>query len=287
MQIIRASDMGFCWGVRRAVDMMEQQAAGGLPIISLGSVVHNEQVVEHLRGRGVGVAASAAELSGDRVAITAHGVGPQVLQELREMGKEIIDTTCPIVTRSQRWAKKLADEGFAIVIFGDPNHKEVRGVLQWAGNRGYAITEDEIDSLPGDMPSRVAVLSQTTHNPQRFANFVALLLRKRIDRISDLQMINTLCHATSGQQAAAEELAGLVDIVVVVGGRESANTRHLVEVCQARGVATHHVETESELQPAWFDGRERVGVTAGASTPDFVIDAVIARLEQFSSAVPA
>lgn len=286
MQVIRASDMGFCWGVRRAVDMMESEAQKG-QIISLGSIVHNQQVVDKLADHGVNMAHSIEELNADRVAITAHGVGPEVLERLRATGKEVIDTTCPIVTRSQRWAKKLADEGFAIVIFGDPNHKEVRGVLQWAGSKGYAITEEEIDGLPWDkMPSRVAVLSQTTHNPDRFANFVSLLLKKKINHISDLQVINTLCHATSGQQAAAEELAHEVEVMIVIGGRESANTRHLVEICEEQGVETHHVETRAELLPQWFVGKEKVGVTAGASTPDFVIDEVVAAIEEVD-AVPA
>ncbi|MEX2237540.1 MAG: 4-hydroxy-3-methylbut-2-enyl diphosphate reductase [Dehalococcoidia bacterium] len=286
MQVIRAQDMGFCWGVRRAVEMMEGEAQKG-QIISLGSIVHNQQVVDKLADHGVNMAHSIEELSGDRVAITAHGVGPKVLEQLQATGKEIIDTTCPIVTRSQRWAKKLADEGFAIVIYGDPNHKEVRGVLQWAGSKGYAITEDQIDTLPWDeMPSRVAVLSQTTHNPDRFAAFVSALFRQHINDISDLQVINTLCHATSGQQAAAEELAQQVEVMVVIGGHESANTRHLVEVCREQGVETYHVETRADLDPAWFRGRRRVGLTAGASTPDFVIDDVEAALKEYE-AVPA
>ena len=286
MKVIRARDMGFCWGVRRAVEMMESEAQKG-QIISLGSIVHNQQVVNKLADHGVNMAHSIEELSGDRVAITAHGVGPVVLSELEATGKEIIDTTCPIVTRSQRWAKKLADEGFVIVIFGDPNHKEVRGVLQWAGKRAYAITEDEIDTLPwGEMPGRVAVLSQTTHNPDRFANFVSLLLQRHINDISDLQVINTLCHATSGQQAAAEELAREVDVMVVIGGRESANTRHLAEICEEQGVETHHIETREELNPAWFEDKEAVGVTAGASTPDFVIDDVEAAIRDLAP-VPA
>lgn len=286
MRIIRASDMGFCWGVRRAVEMMEEESQKG-QIISLGSIVHNQQVVDKLAGHGVNMAHSVEELSGDRVAITAHGVGPKVLAEISATGKEVIDTTCPIVTRSQRWAKKLADEGFAIVIFGDAEHKETRGVLQWAGNKGYAISEDGIDSLPWEtMPGRVAVLSQTTHNPDRFARFVGLLMQKHINDISDLQVINTLCHATSGQQAAAEELAREVDVMIVIGGKESANTRHLAEICEEQGVQTHQIETREDLDPSWFQGKETVGITAGASTPDFVIDDVEAAIKEIA-AVPA
>lgn len=282
MKVLRARDMGFCWGVKRAVDILERTAERGVPVTSLGSVVHNPQVVEQLKGRGVDVASSLEQLNGNPVAITAHGVGPEVLSSLRQRGLEVIDTTCPIVTRSQRWAKKVAEQGYTVIIFGDADHKEVRGVLGWTAGRGIAITEEGIDSLPETLSSRLAVLAQTTQNPQRFARFVSLLLERRVDRISELQVINTLCNATSNQQAAAEELADQVEMMVVVGGRESANTRHLVEVCAQRGVETHHVETAEELQARWFLKREAVGVTAGASTPDFVIDEVVRRIEELA-----
>src|SRR5262249_16600697 len=152
-------------------------------------------------------------------------------------GLEFVDTTCPIVTRAQQWAKRLLEDGFAVIVFGDPNHKEVRGILGWA--RGKAITlqdESEIDSLPDTLPSRVGVLAQTTHTEARFASFVNRLLQKRMHKISELRVINTLCNATTGQQAAALELAHQVDVMVVVGGRESANTRHLAEICAEEGV---------------------------------------------------
>jgi 4-hydroxy-3-methylbut-2-enyl diphosphate reductase len=280
MKILRAREMGFCFGVRRAVEMMEQEAASGRPIASLGSVVHNPQVVGRLRERGVDVVGTLDDLGDRRLAITAHGVGPAVLEEAAARGLEVVDTTCPIVTRAQQWAKRLLEDGFAVIIFGDPTHKEVRGILGWA--RGKAITlqdEAEIDTLPESLPSRVGVLAQTTHTEARFAAFVNRLLQKRLHRISELRVINTLCNATTGQQAAALELAHQVDVMVVVGGRESANTRHLAEICAEAGVPAHHVERAEELDPAWFADAATVGVTAGASTPDFVVDEIVARLE--------
>ena len=281
MKILRAREMGFCFGVRRAVEMMEREAEGGAPIASLGSVVHNPQVVGRLRGRGVDVVKSLDDIGPRRIAITAHGVGPTVLEDARTRGLEVVDTTCPIVTRAQQWAKRLLEDGFAVIVFGDPNHKEVRGILGWA--RGKAITlqdEDEIDNLPDDLPSRVGVLVQTTHTEARFTSFVNRLLQRRLHKISELRVINTLCNATTGQQAAALELTQEVNVMVVVGGRESANTRHLAEICAEQGLPTHHVETADELDPAWFAGSAFVGVTAGASTPDFVINEVVTRLEQ-------
>lgn len=279
MEIIRAHDMGFCYGVRRAVDIMENAARVRGEIAALGSIVHNPLVTERLASAGIEVVAGLDRAGARPVAITAHGVGPQVVDELERRRVDVIDTTCPIVTRAQQWARKLTEEGYAVIVFGDPHHKEVRGILGWAGGKAYAV-EDEagIDALPAAMPSRVAVLSQTTHTEARFAAFVRRLFETRMERISELRVINTLCNATTGQQAAAEEIAPTVDVMIVVGGRESANTRHLAEICQALGTPTYQIEREDEIEPEWLARAGRVGLTAGASTPDFSIDAVEARL---------
>jgi 4-hydroxy-3-methylbut-2-enyl diphosphate reductase len=284
MEIIRARDMGFCFGVRRAVEMMEAAAQQVGPLTTLGSTVHNRQVVEKLRQKGVEVVANLDEIDGRPVAITAHGVGPQVIEALGQLGVSVVDTTCPIVTRSQQWAKRLADEGFAVIVFGDPEHKEVRGVLGWTGGHGIAIADEaDLDRLPDDLPSRVAILSQTTQTEARFAAFIRHLFETRMERISELRVINTLCNATTAQQAAAQELARQVDLMIVIGGRDSANTRHLAEVCREEGVETYHIETADEIDPAWLQGRERVGVTAGASTPDSSVDEVVAQLEEMAA----
>jgi 4-hydroxy-3-methylbut-2-enyl diphosphate reductase len=280
MEILLARDMGFCFGVRRAVEMMEDATLERGEMVSLGSVVHNPQVVSQLKAKGLDVIGTIEEVDQQRpVAITAHGVSESVVQELERKGVPVVDTTCPIVTRSQQWAKRLADDGYAVIVFGDKDHKETRGVLGWAEGSAYAVPSiDEIDRLPDDLPGRIGVLSQTTETEAHFAEFVRALLEKRMDRISDLRVINTLCNATTSQQAAAQELAHQVDLMIVIGGRESANTRHLAEVSREEGVETYHVENESEIEPEWLAGHERVGVTAGASTPDSVIDAVVSRL---------
>ena len=275
--------MGFCFGVRRAVEMMEHEAETGVPIASLGSVVHNPQVVGRLRERGLEVIGALDDLGERRLAITAHGVGPGVIEEAGARGMAVVDTTCPIVTRAQQWAKKLVDEGFAVIVYGDPEHKETRGILGWARGKAIVLRSAEaIDTLPEGLPSRVGVLVQTTHTEANFAAFVNRLLTARMDQISELRVINTLCNATTGQQAAARELARQVDIVVVVGGKESANTRHLREVCEEEGTRAYHIETPEELRREWLEGVERVGVTAGASTPDYAVDDVVRRLEDLS-----
>jgi 4-hydroxy-3-methylbut-2-en-1-yl diphosphate reductase len=283
MQIIRANEMGFCFGVRRAVDMMEESVRERGPMVSLGSVVHNPQVVERLHNAGLEVITDASQAGDKPVAITAHGVSQKVIRDLEANGVEIIDTTCPIVTRSQQWAKRLSEEGFAVVIFGDPNHKEMRGVLGWAhGHVLVVASEEEVTELPAGFPSRVGVLSQTTETEARFASFVKKLFEVNLDRISELRVLNTLCHATTAQQAATMHLAADVDLMVVVGGRDSANTRHLAVVARECGVETYHIETADEIDAAWLTGHDRVGVTAGASTPDFVIDQVVGRLDELA-----
>ncbi len=289
MEILRATEMGYCFGVRRAVEMMSEAVAEKGPMASLGSVVHNPQVVQRLREQGLDVIADVEVTDRKPVAITAHGVGPEVIDRLEEQGVEIVDGTCPIVTRSQQWAKRLSEEGFAVVLFGDPRHKEVRGVLGWAKGKVVVIpSEREITPLPEDFPSRIGILSQTTETEAHFASFVRRLLEVNFDRISEIRVINTLCHATTSQQAATIHLASQVDLMIVVGGRESANTRHLADVARECGVETYHVETEGEIQAEWLQGHERVGVTAGASTPDFAIDAVVSRLDELSrELVPA
>jgi 4-hydroxy-3-methylbut-2-enyl diphosphate reductase len=285
MEIILASEMGFCFGVRRAVEMMEEATERGGPMVSLGSVVHNPQVVGELKTKGLDVIASVDEAGARPVAITAHGVSESVVRELASRGVAIVDTTCPIVTRSQQWAKRLLEEGFAVIVFGDPEHKEVRGVLGWAQGKAIAVPSiAEIDALPPDLPSRVGVLSQTTETEGHFAEFVRALLERRMDQISELRVINTLCNATTSQQAAAQELAHRVDLMIVIGGRESANTRHLAEVAREEGVETYHVESADEIDASWLEGRDKVGVTAGASTPDSAVEAVVARLRELAPA---
>jgi 4-hydroxy-3-methylbut-2-enyl diphosphate reductase len=275
VEILLAKEMGFCWGVRRAISMMEKAASERGSVISLGPIVHNPQVVAALAEKGVQVTSSIDGVSGVPLAIAAHGVGPKVLEEAKGKGLEIIDTTCPIVTRSQRWAKRMAEDGFTVIVYGDADHREVKGVLSWAQGKGIALTEADLDSLPQELSSRVAIIPQTTQSPARFAAFIGRLLRERLAQISELQVVNTLCNVTASQQAAARELAQGVELVLVIGGHNSANSRHLAEACREAGAETHHIETAAELEAQWLAGRERVGITAGASTPDWAVEAVV------------
>jgi 4-hydroxy-3-methylbut-2-enyl diphosphate reductase len=281
MEIIRASDMGFCFGVRRAVEMAEKAAAELGELSSLGSVVHNRQVVERLASLGVRVIRSPTEAHGGAIIIPSHGAAPDVTVEAARLGLRVIDATCPMVTRSQQWAKRLSHDGFGVIIFGNPDHPEVRGVLGWAQGKGMAFPDGAaLRSVL--LPSRIAVLSQTTQTEARFASFVGSLLDLHLKGIREMRVINTLCSATTSKQAATQELARQVDLMIVVGGRESANTRHLAEVAEAEGIETHQVEEASQIDAAWLRSRGRIGITAGASTPNEAIEAVAARLRELA-----
>ncbi|MEX0781339.1 MAG: 4-hydroxy-3-methylbut-2-enyl diphosphate reductase [Dehalococcoidia bacterium] len=303
-QILRASEMGFCMGVRRAVQIMEAEASPANPVFSVGEIVHNPHVVRSLEAAGVNQLPGPDEIDGDvgvataervrdgRVAITAHGVGEKVTRELERSGLEIIDTTCPIVTRAQRYAQKFVRDGWHVLIFGDPGHKEVRGIMGWtmgadglsratiASHADLDHLRDLVDNFPGGFPNKIGVMVQTTHKMEDFAKFVSNLMLLGRERNFEMHVVNTLCHATTGQQEAAAALARQVDVMVVVGGRKSANTRHLKEVCEEQGTPAHHIEGPDELEAAWFIGAERIGLTAGASTPDYSIDEVESRLRE-------
>lgn len=289
MLIKKSRDMGFCFGVRRAVDMMKEAAIDGRPVQTLGQVVHNPQVVAELEEIGISVkqdrAADGATV--DTVAITAHGVGETTVHDIKEQGFNVIDTTCQFVARSQRAAKHLAAKGFTIIIFGDPEHPEVKGVLGWCKGRGIVVKDESLQGLPEYIPSKIGVISQTTHTPERYAAFVSNLMRDRIDQITEIRVVNVLCNATTSQQAATRELAEEVDLMIVVGGYNSANTQHLADLSAVNGVDTHHVERADELQVEWFHGHDIVGVTAGASTPDSSIDAVVLRIEAIDKELAA
>lgn len=277
MQIEKAAEIGFCTGVRRAINMIEKAARELGPLQTLGPIVHNQQVVDRLAEHGVTVAESLDQLKRDILCISSHGVGPQVIEQAEARGIRIIDTTCPFVRRTQVAAKKLANSGFSIIVFGDENHREVHGVLGYAGEKGLATTK-----VPpfNKLSPRVGILSQTTQSFSAFHNFVSSFVQEHLESIAELRVVNTICDATRKHQEAALALARRSDLMMVVGSRGSANTKRLAELCSTL-VETHHIETAQEIDPKWLRGKvECVGITAGASTPDEVIDEVVSRLRE-------
>lgn len=278
IEVRTASALGFCFGVRRAIEMVEAAADEQGPIDSLGSIVHNPVVAERLQRRGVGIVPGFAGVTSPRVAITAHGAGPEIYRTATSDKLGLVDTTCPIVARAQRAARRLVNSGFKVIIFGDEQHPEVRGVLAWTRGRGVVLA-DAAD--PVEIPRRkVALLSQTTKSQHAFTDFVARFLELHIDRINEVRVINTTCPETEDRYEAARELAREVDLMIVIGGRNSANTGKLAGTCRAAGVETYQIEREDEIERGWLDGKGIVGVTAGASTPDESVSAVVRRIKQ-------
>jgi len=281
MKIKKAKALGFCFGVRRAIQVVERAAAEHGPIDSLGSVVHNPQVVDRLAAKNIQVVKGLEQARNGTIAITAHGAGPQVVEEAAGRGLRVVDATCPIVRKSQKVVERLQDAGFQVIIYGDEAHPEVRGVLAWTDGSGFAMQDPE---APLDIcRHKVALLAQTTKSEASFAAFVARFVGKHIGRINELRIINTTCPETDERYHAARELAAESDLLIVVGGRDSANTRKLAETCAASGTETHHIESAEEIDPGWLVGKKAAGVTAGASTPDESIDTVIQRLRDLSN----
>ncbi len=275
MQIERASELGLCFGVRRAVDMLREASLTYGSLQTLGPVAHNRILLQELEAQGIRTVAAPEDLVGPAVVVSAHGVAPDVLQLLEERGYSVIDTTCPNVARAQQIASGMAREGLTIVIFGDENHAEVKGLLGWAGKSGLA-TRDAVSLFAGSVmatPAKVGIIAQTTQREREFASFVQTVCAMRLTECKELRIVNTLCDATRRRQAAAAELARRVDAMIVIGGHNSANTQRLAETC-AGIVETHLVETAEELDADQLRERTRVGLTAGASTPDSSIEHV-------------
>ncbi|OGO03375.1 MAG: 4-hydroxy-3-methylbut-2-enyl diphosphate reductase [Chloroflexi bacterium RBG_13_54_8] len=278
--IEKAKETGFCFGVKRALKILEEAIDKYGEVETLGPVVHNERVVDSLGRLGVKVVESSHQVAGRIAVIPSHGMPPQVSHELKARGLTIIDTTCPNVQRAQKAAKELSEAGFWVIVFGDPHHPEVKGILGWAAGKGVATLDSEAISKLSDLPHRLGLLSQTTRNPSQFARFTNDVINLLLPRIGELRVVNTICNVTEKRQTEAMELAEKADLMIVVGGRNSANTRCLAEVCSSTGTETHHVESAAEIQEEWFGSKTFVGVTTGTSIPDRLTQEVMLRLDQ-------
>lgn len=270
MDVKIAQTAGFCWGVRRTVDQVmavADQARG--PVVTLGPIIHNPQAVARMRDKGVGTVNAIAEVGdGTTVVVRTHGAVQSELEAAKARGLEVVDGTCPYVKYPQAMAQRLSREGYHLVIVGDANHAEVKGVVSYAVGPCTVVKPGGL--IPEIKDKKVAVVAQTTCIGADFERVVgALALRHK-----EVRAVNTICGDTEERQADARSLAAEVDAVVVVGGKNSANTRHLAEICKEIQPRTWHVETEAELQPEWFTGCRLVGLSAGASTPDWVVEGV-------------
>jgi 4-hydroxy-3-methylbut-2-enyl diphosphate reductase len=277
MKILKAEAMGMCFGVRDAIELAHERAAIG-PVTILGDLVHNETVLSDLRSRGVLIRQDAADIPTREVLITAHGASDRRMESLRQMGLTVTEATCPLVHRAHQALKKLVVAGFHPLVIGQAGHVEVRGLTEDHPGCDVVLSESEIDALT-ERP-RYGIVSQTTQPVTRVRELVAYVTQRFPQ--SEVRWVDTVCQPTKDRQTAAEDLAGRCDVVLVVGGIHSNNTRRLVDTCRARCSRVHWLQSASDLDPSWIQASDTVGITAGTSTPDSVIDAIEAALHEWA-----
>ena len=293
MEIEVAREIGLCFGIRRAIKLLTEAASKHGKVEILGPVAHNQRLVQQLHKAGVNMIASLEETTGKVVAIPTHGVSLDTVSQMEAHKLHIIDATCPIVKRAQLAAAELAQADFTIIIFGEEEHSEVKGLLGWAQGKGMAAlsVKQIITATQGNiiaskakqspLSSRFGVISQTTQSKASFTGFTSQLVTTFMPKTTEIRIINTLCHAIQARLETATKLARKSQLIIVIGGHNSANTKRLAEACSSI-VETHLVETAEEIAQSWLDGKHRIGITAGASTPDEAIQEVIAKLNSLA-----
>ncbi|ADU65470.1 hydroxymethylbutenyl pyrophosphate reductase [Desulfurispirillum indicum S5] len=282
MEIVLGKYGGFCFGVKRAIQLaFEKGERHDGSIYTLGPIIHNPQVVEKLDSLGVREVSDLDEVanpSESAVIIRSHGVGPQVYDRALAMGVAVEDATCPYVKRIHSIVTDLVAQEYQVLIVGEPDHPEVVAIKAYAGEHGVVVEHpSDLESIK--LARKTGVVAQTTQSQEKLQQVVSALLAKRN---SEVRIFNTICDATDVRQKEAVEIASGSDVVLVIGGRKSGNTNRLAEICIGIQPDTYHIETAAELQTEWFRGKQRVGITAGASTPDYLISEVIEVLQRIS-----
>ena len=280
MKVNISQHAGFCFGVDRAVKMCAQiDPKTPQPIFMLGNLVHNESVVEKLKKQGIKVIKSLDEADSGTVIITAHGIYPEIYQEAKKKSLNIMDTTCPKVTVVHNLAKKLQTEGRQIVIIGDEDHIEVRGINGAVGWKATVIKSvEEITELDLLVETKIGVVSQTTQDEEYFTKIVTALKKK----FADVKVFNTICESTRKHQREAKELARHNKVMLVIGSKTSGNTTRLYHICRKLNKKTYWIDTAADLSNSWFKGVESVGITAGASTPHELIEEVAKDIKEIN-----
>ena len=276
MNVILAKSAGFCFGVKRAVDMVYKEAdRGDTPIYTYGPIIHNEEVVSDLEAKGVRVIEDVDELRDAPkgiVIIRSHGVGPSVYREIQKLGFEIVDATCPFVLKIHRLVEQHSREGERIVIIGNASHPEVAGIREWSEDAQTTIigSREEAENFTVKDGKKVCIVSQTTFNYNKFQELVEIISEKGYDII----VLNTICNATEERQTEAARIAAEVDAMIVIGGRSSSNTQKLFEICKKECNNTYYIQTVKDLDLTCLKSIDNVGITAGASTPNKIIEEV-------------
>ncbi len=276
MNITLAKSAGFCFGVKRAVNMVyEQIQNGNSPIYTYGPIVHNEEVVQELHAKGVSIItdlSQLAELPKGTIIIRAHGISEAEYQQMDAAGFRIIDATCPFVLKIHRFVEQYSTDGYAVVIIGDKDHPEVRGIYGWARNSDVFVIkeEDEAENFQLSSPKPVCIVSQTTFNYNKFQDLVEIINKKGYD----ILVLNTICNATEERQKETRKLARQSDAMIVIGGRSSSNTQKLFEISKKECANTYYIQTSSDMDYSQLKSINNVGITAGASTPNNIIEEV-------------
>jgi 4-hydroxy-3-methylbut-2-enyl diphosphate reductase len=276
MEIRKAKTQGFCFGVAITVKKAEEAIASRKDVTTLGHVVHNPQMVEKLDAAGLRNAHSVDEVDSGALFVRAHGLPVDVFEKAKTKGLDIIDATCPMVTKIHVQAERLKADGYKIIVIGDPAHPEVKGTLSHVPGAWCIETIADVEKLPRG--SKVGVVVQSTYSRERFSDIVKVLSEKYYE----VRAVNTICTDTNNRQSEALRLADEVEVMVVVGGKTSANTKHLAELSESHGARSYHVEGPDELRPEWFEGIRVAGLMSGASTPGWLVDDVYARMDELS-----
>ena len=278
MKIQVVKEAGFCFGVKRAIKLaFDAVKTKDGKAYTLGPLIHNPQVVEDLRKKGVHVAKNLSKIQKGILIIRSHGVHPEILRRIKGKKIKVVDATCPFVKKAQRKAKFLHAQGYQVVVVGEARHPEVQGIVGYAGDSVLVINHNRMrKNLPHF--EKLGVVAQTTLNIDAFQQVIG----KLVEKAGELKVFNTICHATAHTQKATLKLASRVDVMIVVGGRNSANTTRLAKLCMSLGTTTHHVETAKELKRLWFEDKKSVGVTAGTSTPEWLIKQVVERIKNLN-----
>jgi (E)-4-hydroxy-3-methyl-but-2-enyl pyrophosphate reductase len=294
MPVKLAKKVGFCFGVKRAVTMAEEVIKNEKHAYSLGSLIHNRQVVRALSGRGLKVINDINKVkSGCCIVISSHGISPRKAQEIRKRSLKLVDTTCPFVRNAQDMARRLSNEGYRIIIVGDANHPEVRALVDFArfarrirysqtkanfAGKEVAVVKNAagIKALHLGKKDKVGVFSQTT---QAMNNFLAVVRAVIKAKPAGLRVFNTICRDAEDRQAAAKDLARNVDVMLIAGGKNSANTKRLLSVCKKILKNSYLIETKKDMKDAWFKKARVIGITSGASTPDWIVKSVAQAVE--------
>jgi len=277
MKILLAKQRGFCPGVQRAIEKARSALQTHKTVYSLGPIIHNQQVVSELTNQGLKIVESIDQVPArSAVLIRSHGGGPAVFQEATDRNLTVIDATCVLVKRAQKLVQQLDEEGYQVVVIGDPNHPEVRGIIGYAKHVMVVNSDDDLNALPAS--AKIGVAAQTTLSKSRLAEMVAKIVQYGF---REIRLVNTLCGEAVGRQMSAVELARQVNVMFVLGGKHSANTRELAQLASAGGTRTYHLEEFTQFEPYMVEGAEIIGITAGASTPETIVQEFVRGLEAF------